>query len=805
MKDYDFRSIEAKWQHIWQQEKRYEVKNRVAGKDNFYVLIEFPYPSGKGLHVGHVRSYSVLDAYARKKRLEGYNVLFPMGCDAFGLEAERTAIKEKTIPQNIVKRNIEVFKKQLECIGLSFDWSREISTCDPNYYKWTQWLFLQFFKHGLAEKRETLINWCPNCGVLANEEIVDGRCCQCGEQTEQKPKKQWVLKMTEYADRLADDLDDTEYLDSIKLGQRNWIGKSEGLQITFDVEQGGHVDVFTTCPETIFGVAFLVLAPESRLVQNYKKYIKNWDKVSAYINETKKKSEFDRAEMARIKTGCVLEGIYCINPVNSHRIPVYIGDFVLPTYGTGAVMAVPAHDQRDYIFAKTNGIDFIQVIKGKNARLDISAYEKKDYMGEGTMINSGSFDGLSVISAKEKISSFLISRSVAKSVTSFKMRDWIFSRQRYWGEPIPMIECPVCGWVPVPDKDLPVVLPNVSSYEPTTDGESPLSQIDEWVNVKCPYCGAKAKRETDTMPGWAGSSWYFMRYCDPNNNKEFASMEALKSWLPVNLYDGGNEHTNRHLLYARFWNKFLFDIGLSPVSEPFKSRISHGLILGANGVKMSKSLGNVVDPRTVIDKYGADSLRLWEAFISEYSTTVSWSEEGLVGCYKFLKRVWAFHEKLRKDEEISKDLEYEFNNTIKKVSEDIDNIKFNTAVAALMSLANALAKQETITTGEYKIFLLLLNPFAPHMTEELYSELGFGDISSASWPSYNERILEVKKVEIVVQINSKNRGKLWIEADSACDVVEQTAMELEPVREVKDKIKKTIYVKNRLINFIVKQ
>ena len=551
MKEYNFSEIEKKWQDIWEKEKRYEVANRVEGKENCYVLIEFPYPSGKGLHTGHIRSYASMDAVARKKRLQGYNVLFPMGCDSFGLEAERTAIRERKLPQEIVARNIATFKSQLKTVGLSFDWSREISTADPDYYKWTQWLFLQFYKHGLAEKRTTTINWCPNCGVLANEEIENGHCCQCGAETVQKPKAQWVLKMTEYADRLDKDLDQTNYMEHIKLGQKNWIGRSEGVQVKFQIVGGGEFEIFTTCIETIYGITFMVLAPEHPLVSTFLDKIKNREEVEKYIKEASKKSDFERTEMVKTKTGCPLDGITCINPVNGKEVPLFIGDFVLANYGTGAVMAVPAHDQRDYDYAKAHGIDMIQVIDGKS--IDEKAFEKQEYLGVGCkLINSAEFSGMTVEDAKKAITAKLEAEGVAKKVLNFRMRDWIFSRQRYWGEPIPMIYCKECGWVPVPDKDLPVTLPIVDSYEPTKDGESPLSVIDEWVNVPCPCCGKPARRETDTMPGWAGSSWYFLRYCDPKNDKEFASMDALKAWLPVNLYNGGNEHTNRHLLYARF-------------------------------------------------------------------------------------------------------------------------------------------------------------------------------------------------------------------------------------------------------------
>jgi len=801
---YDFSAIEKKWQDIWEKENRFKVENHVEGKENRYILIEFPYPSGSGLHTGHVRSYSAMDAVARKKRLEGYNVLFPMGCDAFGLEAERTAIREKKLPQEIVKRNIATFKEQLKAIGLSIDWSREINTSDPNYYKWTQWLFLQFYKHGLAEKKEVNINWCPNCGVLANEEIEDGKCCQCHAETIQKPKAQWILKMTKYADRLADDLDETEYMEHIKTGQKNWIGKSEGVQVKFKIVQGGEFEIFTTCIETIYGITFMVLAPESEIVKNLKDKIQNWDEVQAYIKQASKKSEFERTELVKTKTGCILKGITAINPVNNKEVPVFIGDFVLANYGTGAVMAVPSHDQRDYEFAKEHNIPFIQVIDGRDT--DTCAFEKQDYLNTGAkLINSMEFTGLTVEEAKKQITDKLVKMGIAKRQVNFKMRDWVFSRQRYWGEPIPMIKCEKCGWVPVPENELPVVLPNVDSYEPTKDGESPLSVIDSWVNCKCPCCHGDAKRETDTMPGWAGSSWYYMRYCDPHNDKEFASMDALKAWLPVNLYNGGNEHTNRHLLYARFWNKFFYDIGISPVNEPFMSRVSQGLILGANGIKMSKSLGNVVDPRTVIKEYGADSLRVWESFIGDYFDSCSWSDDGVKACNKFLNRVWNMQDILVDGDKISDELSYQLNLAIKKVTNDIDRIKFNTAISSMMILVNEIYKVNKINKFEYKILLTLLNPFAPHITEEIWERCGFTPkIYQTSWPTYDESKLVQNTVEIVVQVNGKVKKKLVIDTNMEEEQVKSLAQ-----NEVADIINglniiKVLYVKNRLVNIVVK-
>ncbi|MBQ7308126.1 MAG: leucine--tRNA ligase [Clostridia bacterium] len=801
----DFKTYEKKWQDIWEKEKRFEVQNHVDGKKNAYVLIEFPYPSGKGLHTGHVRSYSAMDAVARKKRLQGYNVLFPMGCDAFGLEAERTAIREKKLPQEIVKRNIAVFKEQLKMLGLSIDWSREISTCDPDYYKWTQWLFLQFFKKGLAEKKEVTINWCPNCGVLANEEVEDGTCCQCHSEVVQKPKSQWILKMTEYADRLDSDLSLTNYMDHIKLSQKNWIGKSKGVQVKFKIKQGGEFEIFTTCIETIYGITFMVLAPEGEIVKKLKPQIKNLEEVENYIKLTQKKSDFERTEMIKEKTGVILEGITAINPVNNKEVPVYIGDFVLANYGTGAVMAVPSHDQRDYEFALKHNIPMIQVIEGD---CSTKAFEKTDYLPiDSKLVNSQEFTGLTVSQAKEKITEKLEKQGLAKVKLNFKMRDWVFSRQRYWGEPIPMIKCDCCGWVPVPEDELPITLPLVDSYEPTKDGESPLSVITDWVNCKCPKCGKDAKRETDTMPGWAGSSWYFMRYCDAKNDKEFASQEALKAWLPVELYNGGNEHTTRHLLYARFWNKFLYDNGLSPVLEPFNSRVSQGMVLGSNGVKMSKSLGNVVDPRDIVKTYGADALRVWESFMGDYFEMVNWNDDGVKACSKFLQRVWNLQNFLTNDTTPTKEIEYSLNFAIKKVSSDIDNIKFNTAISSLMSCVNDIYKVCKLNKEEYKTLLLLLNPFAPHITEEIWTNLNFEPrICDASWPICDESKLVKNEVEIAVQVNSKIVNRLTIAVDISEDELKNICLQDTKIANKLDgkTMVKFLYVKGKLVNIIAK-
>lgn len=804
IRKYEPLKIEKKWQSIWEKEETYKVPNHADGKENEYILIEFPYPSGIGLHLGHCRSYTAIDAYARKERLCKKNVLFPFGTDAFGLEAERTAIREHKLPQEIVARNIKTFQSQVKELGLSFDWSRTINSCDEDYYKWTQWQFIQFFKKGLAEKQETTVNWCPNCGVLSNEEVEDGKCCQCHAETTQKAKQQWVLKMTEYGDRLADDLSKTEYLDHIKTSQLNWIGKSEGVEVDFEIKQGGKFSIFTTCIETIFGITFMVLAPESKIVDNLRDKIKNWKEVEEYRKQTAKKSEFDRTEMNKEKSGLKLEGISAINPANGKEVDVYIGDFVLANYGTGAVMAVPTHDQRDFEFAEKFGIPKIQVIDG--ADVSEKAFEKQDYLGKGCkLINSGEFSGLTVEDAKVKITEKLIEKGVARKKHNFKMRDWIFSRQRYWGEPIPMVYCEKCGWVPVPENELPITLPKVDSYEPTKDGESPLSAIPEFVNTVCPKCGAPAKRETDTMPGWAGSSWYFLRYCDPHNDKEFASMDALKAWLPVALYNGGNEHTTRHLLYARFWVKVLYDLGLVPVDEPFKKRISQGLILGTDGKKMSKSAGNGVDPRIMIDRYGADSLRVWMSFIGEYSESASWSEEGLKACNKLLSRIWNIQEMVTEKSEES-ELAFAVHSAIKKVTSDIDNTKFNTAISAIMILVNEIYRLGKVGREDYKNLILLISPFAPHIANELFEVMKFGTkIEDATWPVFDESKLVKNEIELPVQINGKVRGVITVSVDAGEDEVLAAAKENKEISKyLTGNIIKVIFVPKKILNIIVK-
>lgn len=803
MKEYNPKDIEAKWQKIWEQNKSYEVKNKEDGKENKYVLIEFPYPSGSGLHLGHCRSYTAMDAYARKLRQQGYNVLFPFGTDAFGLEAERTAIREKRLPQEIVERNVSTFHKQIKMLGISFDWSRTINSCDPSYFKWTQWQFIQFFKKGLAEKKEVTVNFCPNCGVLANEEVEDGTCCQCHAETSQKAKSQWVLKMTEYGERLADDLLETNYMEHIKTSQLNWIGKSYGVEVDFEFVGGGKFSIFTTCIETIYGCTFVVIAPESKIVDELRPRIENWDEVEKYRKETAKKSDFDRTEMNKSKSGCILKGISAINPANGRHVAVCLGDFVLANYGTGVVMAVPSHDDRDYDFAKAYNLPIIQVIKLKDEDAELP-FDKTKYTGnESRLINSEEFDGITVEEAKDKITEKLSKIGVAKKKVNFKMRDWVFSRQRYWGEPIPMVRCDKCGWNPVDDSELPITLPEVSNYEPTKDGESPLSLISDWVETTCPKCRDKAKRETDTMPGWAGSSWYFMRYCDAHSDNDFASFNALKDWLPIDIYNGGNEHTTRHLLYARFWNKFLFDIGLSPVNEPFKKRVSQGLILGSDGKKMSKSAGNGIDPRIVIDEYGSDALRLWMSFIGEYTASAVWSDDGLKACYRFLNRIWEIQRFVTEEKEETKELEYSINFAIKKVTNDIENLKFNTAISALMTLVNDIYKIGKINKNEYAKLILLVSPFAPHIANEIWVDINYQTkFEKAIWPTCDESKLVLDEIEIPIQVNGKLRGKITMSKNASEDEIKLTALK-EVEAYITSEVKKIVYIPGRIFNIVI--
>lgn len=800
---YNFEEIEKKWQSFWEKNHTFEVKNE--GANPYYILVEFPYPSGDGLHVGHVRSYTAHDAMARMKRLQGYNVLFPMGFDAFGAPAEGYAIKTHTHPKEITKKCIDHFRSQMKRLGFGFDWTREISTTDPEYYKWTQWQFLQFYKHNMAYKDTIPVNWCPNCKiVLSNEDAAGGVCERCGSAVEQKEKSQWMLKMSEYAEDLLTGLKDTHFAEKVKLGQINWIGKSTGVEVDINIVGGGKFSIFTTCIETIYGITFFVIAPDGKLIKELMPRIENKDEVNTYIKETLKKSNMDRTELNKGKSGVELKGLKAINPVNGKEVPIFIGDFVLGSYGTGAVMAVPSHDQRDYEYATVHNIPMIQVIDGRETTS--SAFEKQDYLGKGCkLINSEEFTGLTVEEAKEKITNKLENMGIARRVNNYKMRDWIFSRQRFWGEPIPMINCPKCGWVPMKEEDLPLLLPDVAEYEPTDTGESPLAKITDWVNTTCPVCGSPAKRETDTMPQWAGSSWYFLRFMDAHNNKEFASMEAMKYWGKVNWYNGGMEHTARHLLYARFWVQMLYNFGLVPNKEMIDVRVSHGMILGANGEKMSKSKGNVINPDNVVNEVGADALRVYEMFIGDYQQDASWSTDSLKGCKRFLEKVYKLGAKL--NEETTSANEMIIHKTIKKVTEDLSNLKFNTAVSSLMILTNELDKQESITKNDYRTLLILLNPIAPHITEELNEMYALGKtICSSSWPKYDEEKTIDSTVTIAVQVNGKLRGSMNIPINLDKEETLRLAKELDNVKKYLENttIIKEIIVPNKIVNIVVK-
>lgn len=801
---YNFEEIEKKWQSFWEKNHTFEVKNE--GANPYYILVEFPYPSGDGLHVGHVRSYTAHDAMARMKRLQGYNVLFPMGFDAFGAPAEGYAIKTHTHPKEITKKCIDHFRSQMKRLGFGFDWTREISTTDPEYYKWTQWQFLQFYKHNMAYKATIPVNWCPNCKiVLSNEDAAGGVCERCGSAVEQKEKSQWMLKMSEYAEDLLTGLNDTHFAEKVKLGQINWIGKSTGVEVDINIVGGGKFSIFTTCIETIYGITFFVIAPDGKLIKELMPRIENKDEVNTYIKETLKKSNMDRTELNKGKSGVELKGLKAINPVNGKEVPIFIGDFVLGSYGTGAVMAVPSHDQRDFEYATVHNIPMIQVIDGRETTS--SAFEKQDYLGKGCkLINSEEFTGLTVEEAKEKITNKLENMGIARRVNNYKMRDWIFSRQRFWGEPIPMINCPKCGWVPMKEEDLPLLLPDVAEYEPTDTGESPLAKITDWVNTTCPVCGSPAKRETDTMPQWAGSSWYFLRFMDAHNNKEFASMEAMKYWGKVNWYNGGMEHTARHLLYARFWVQMLYNFGLVPNKEMIDVRVSHGMILGANGEKMSKSKGNVINPDNVVNEVGADALRVYEMFIGDYQQDASWSTDSLKGCKRFLEKVYKLGAKL--NEETTSANEMIIHKTIKKVTEDLSNLKFNTAVSSLMILTNELDKQESITKNDYRTLLILLNPIAPHITEELNEMYALGKtICSSSWPKYDEEKTIDSTVTIAVQVNGKLRGSMNIPINLDKEETLRLAKELDNVKKYLENttIIKEIVVPNKIVNIVIKQ
>ena len=801
----EFNQIEKKWQKYWEDNKCFEAING-SEKKPYYILVEFPYPSGSGLHVGHVRSYTAQDAKARMKRMQGFNVLYPMGWDAFGAPAEQYAIKNHIHPKEAVKENIATFKRQMKTLGFSFDWDREFSTTDPEYYKWTQWQFLKFYEHNMAYKATASVNWCNTCKtVLSNEDAAGGVCERCGSTVVQKEKNQWMLKMSEYAQSLLDGLEETAFADRVKLGQINWIGKSTGVEVEIELTTGGKFSIFTTCIETIYGVTFFVIAPDGKLIKELMPKTQNKEEVQNYILETSKKSNMDRTSLNKTKTGCVLKGIEAINPVNGKKVPIFVGDFVLGSYGTGAVMAVPAHDARDYEYAKVHNLEMIEVISGGNIKE--KAYEKEEYLPiNPKLLNSEEFTGLTVSEAKEKITEKLVNMGKAKVVNNYKMRDWIFSRQRFWGEPIPMINCPKCGWVPVPENELPVLLPDVANYEPTDDGESPLAKITDWVNCKCPKCGADAKRETDTMPNWAGSSWYFLRFMDAHNNKEFASMDAMKYWGKVDWYNGGMEHTARHLLYARFWVQFLYNIGLVPNKEMIYKRVSHGMVLGSNNEKMSKSKGNVINPDDIVNEFGADTLRLYEMFMGDYKEDVPWSTESLKGCKRFIDKVIRLKDTLNDNEGFTKDLEKIQNQTIKKVTYDLDNMAYNTAVSSLMILTNAYQDAKSISKEDYRLLLTLLNPIAPHITEELNESIGFSPIVNGTWPVYDEDKTKDTTVTIAVSVNGKVRGKLEVDVDTPSDILQEKAFTLPNVQNFTNskEIVKVIAIPNKIVNIVVK-
>ena len=802
----NFKKIEKKWQKIWENEGVFKTVNNDKTKNPYYILVEFPYPSGAGLHVGHVRSYTAHDAMARMKRMQGYNVLFPMGWDAFGAPAEQYAIKNHIHPKDAVKENIQTFKRQMQSLGFSFDWDREFSTTDPEYYKWTQWQFLQFYKHGMAYKATMPVNWCPKCKtVLSNEDAAGGVCERCGTEVVQKEKSQWMLKMASYAEDLLKGLDDTHFAEKVKLGQINWIGKSTGVEMDVNIVGGGKFSIFTTCIETVYGITFFVIAPDGKLIKELMPRIENKEEVEEYIKETAKKSALARTDLNKEKTGCIVKGVKAINPINGKEVPIFLGDFVLGDYGTGAVMAVPAHDQRDFEYAQAHNLEMIEVISGGD--ITKHAFEKQDYLGKNCkLINSEEFTGLTVEEAKDKITEKLEKLGIARRVNNYKMRDWIFSRQRFWGEPIPMIYCEHCGWVPMDEKDLPLLLPDVAEYEPTDNGESPLAKITDWVNTPCPKCGAPAKRETDTMPNWAGSSWYFLRFMDPHNDHEFASMDAMKYWQKVNWYNGGMEHTARHLLYARFWVQFLYNIGLVPNKEMIDIRVSHGMILGSNNEKMSKSKGNVINPDDIVNEYGADTLRVYEMFMGDYQTDAAWSVESLRGCKRFVERVIKIGEKLN-DSNSYTNLVLA-NKTIKKVSEDLVSLKFNTAVAALMIMLNEYEKYENgISKADYRLLFQLLNPIAPHVTEELNEQYGLGTmLCKSSWPEYDEKYIQEETKTIGVQINGKLRGEVEVSQDDTEESVKEKVEHLENIQKyLQDKeIVKFIYIPNRIVSVIVK-
>ena len=801
---YNHKVVEKKWQKVWDDEKAFAATNDYT-KPKYYALVEFPYPSGQGLHVGHPRPYTALDIVARKRRMQGYNVLYPMGWDAFGLPTENYAIKNKIHPKIVTENNVKHFKDQLHSLGYSFDWDREINTTDPNYYKWTQWIFLKLFKAGLAYKKEMPINWCTSCKVgLANEEVVNGVCERCGAPVVRKVKSEWMLKITEYADKLIEGLNDVDYIERVKVSQKNWIGRSTGAEVDFRIKDTeDKLRIYTTRCDTLFGVTYMVVSPEHPYLDKYKDQIKNWDEILTYREQASRKSDFERAELAKDKTGVAIDGLTAINPVNGKEVPIWVSDYVLMSYGTGAIMAVPAHDERDWEFAKKFHLPIIQVVAKNGEEVDVNEAAFTD-VATGVLINSDFLNGLEVKDAKEKMITFLEEKGIGEAKTNYKLRDWVFSRQRYWGEPIPIVHCDKCGYVPLDESELPLLLPEVESYMPTDNGESPLAAMTDWVNTTCPCCGGPAKRETDTMPQWAGSSWYFLRYTDPNNDEALASPEALKYWMPVDWYNGGMEHTTLHLLYSRFWHKFLYDEGVVPCPEPYQKRTSHGMILGENGEKMSKSRGNVVNPDDIVNEYGADTLRTYEMFIGAFDLAASWSEDGVKGCRRFLDRVWKLQDIMTDEEGYSKDLETKMHQTIKKVSNDFENLKYNTAIAAMMALLNDFYKKGSITKGELKTLIILLNPVAPHITEEMWQVIGCeGRVYQQTWPEYDEAKTVESSVEIAVQINGKVKATLGIQKDDPKDEVIAKAKE-KIADKLTGNIVKEIYVPGRLVNIVMK-
>lgn len=800
MQKYEHKKIEQKWHGIWDEKQPFQAKND-SEKPKFYPLVEFPYPSGQGLHVGHPRSYTALDIVARKRRLDGYNVLYPIGWDAFGLPTENYAIKHKVAPKEITASNIANFKRQLKSLGLSFDWSREVNTTDPEYYKWTQWIFIKLFEQDLAYKTTMPVNWCPSCKAgLSNEEVVQGACERCGGQVVRKEKNQWMLRITKYADRLIDDLDLVDYIERVKLQQKHWIGRSYGMEISFPVSDTS-LSVFTTRPDTIYGSTYMVISPEHPIIHQKEDIIENMPEIMAYREEAAKKSEFERTEINTDKTGVMIKGLNAVNPLTKKEIPIFVSDYVLMTYGTGAIMAVPGHDQRDHEFAKAFDLPIVEVVSGgdvqKEAHTDIQ---------NGKIVNSDLINGLDVKSAIEKISDHIEKEGIGNKKVNFKLRDWVFSRQRYWGEPIPLVHCEKCGWVALKEDQLPLVLPEVESYEPTDDGESPLSKMTDWVNTTCPECSGPARRETDTMPQWAGSSWYYLRYADPHNDQELASQKALDYWMPVDWYNGGMEHTTLHLLYSRFWHKVLYDVGAVSIAEPYAKRTSHGMILGENNEKMSKSRGNVVNPDDIVEEYGADTFRMYEMFIGDFEKSVPWSSLGIKGCRRFIERVWKLQDMIQKEDVYSKKIESSLHKTIKKVTEDFENLKFNTAIAAMMTLLNDIYSAEGITKDDYKTLLILLNPVAPHVTEEIWTVMGFeGYLNQASWPLYDEAKLVESTIEIPVQINGKVRGKIVVAAGLPKEDIITMAKSDIVISDMigENPVKKIIYVPGKILNIVI--